>query len=155
MICIFTFRVRHSRLSLAAFPHYCTDWDVSWGIQGVPSSCALLGRFAIGARVSLLWQHSAEREMSASACTRSMPGLSCDRELWHMILTINLNLDGINTIPIQYKTSLYCAARGKSKGKLPCQVPRSASFCSTVIVRTQTHTQPTDCSAWTTKFVSN
>ena len=38
---------------------------------GVPSSCAL-GR--INARVSLLWQHSAEREMSASVCTRSMPG---------------------------------------------------------------------------------
>jgi len=35
----------------------------------VPPSCALLGGFAIGARVSLLRQHSAEREMSASACT--------------------------------------------------------------------------------------
>jgi len=43
-------------------------------VEGAPS-CALLGGFAIGARVSLLWQHSAEREMSASACTRSMPGL--------------------------------------------------------------------------------
>jgi len=45
---------------------------------GVPFSRALLGGFAIGARVSLLRQHtraySAEREMSASACTRSMPG---------------------------------------------------------------------------------
>ena len=41
---------------------------------GVPPSCAVLDGFAIGARVSLLWQHSAEREMSASACTRSMPG---------------------------------------------------------------------------------
>ena len=40
---------------------------------GVPSSCALLGGLAIGAWASLL-QHSAEREMSASACTRSMPG---------------------------------------------------------------------------------
>ena len=36
--------------------------------------CALLGGFAIDARVSVLWQHGAEREMSASACTRSMPG---------------------------------------------------------------------------------
>jgi len=43
------------------------------GMVGVPSSSALLGGFAIGARVSLLW-HSAERKMSASACTRSMPG---------------------------------------------------------------------------------
>ena len=46
----------------------------NFGNVGVPSSCALLGRLAIGARVSLLWQHSAEREMSASACTRCMPG---------------------------------------------------------------------------------
>ena len=38
------------------------------------SSCALLGGFAIGERVSLLRQHSAAREMSASACIRSMPG---------------------------------------------------------------------------------
>jgi len=54
-------------LSLVAFPHYCTDPDVTWGNgTGVPSSCALLGGCAIGAWVSLLWQHSAEREMSAS-----------------------------------------------------------------------------------------
>jgi len=62
-------------LSATAFPHYCTDPDVTWGIVGVPSSCALLGEFAIGARViALLRQHRAECEMSASACTRSMPG---------------------------------------------------------------------------------
>ena len=59
-------------LSLAAFPHYCTDPDVTWGIVGVPSSCVLLGGFAITARVSLLRQHSAECDMSASACTGSM-----------------------------------------------------------------------------------
>jgi len=47
-------------LSLAACPHYSTDPDVTCrnGWQGVHSSCALLGEFAIGARVSLLWQHS-------------------------------------------------------------------------------------------------
>jgi len=55
-------------LSLTAFPHYCTDLDVTWG----NGSCALLGRFAVGARVSLLWEHSAKCNMSASACTRSM-----------------------------------------------------------------------------------
>ena len=44
-------------LSLAAFPHYCADPDVTWrNGTGVPSSCALLGGFAIGARVSLLRQ---------------------------------------------------------------------------------------------------
>jgi len=95
---VITFRVRRSRgemyighgrlsvcvcvcvcLSLTAFPRYCTDPDVglTWWMVGVPSSCALLGGFVIGAQVSLLWQHSAEREMSASACTRSTPGLSC------------------------------------------------------------------------------
>jgi len=37
-------------------------------------SYAPLGGFAIGARVSLLWQHSTEREMSVSACTCSMLG---------------------------------------------------------------------------------
>jgi len=33
-----------------------------------------LGGFAIGVQVVLLWQHSANA-VSASACTRSMPGL--------------------------------------------------------------------------------
>jgi len=64
-------------LSIAAFSQYFTDPDVTWGMVGVPSSCALLGGFAIGARVSLLWQHSTEREMSASACTRSLPAFCC------------------------------------------------------------------------------
>jgi len=68
------FRVTHSRgdmyighgrmcvcvsvcLSLAAFPHYCMDPDVTWGNgKGCPlyCSCALFDGFAIGARVSLL-----------------------------------------------------------------------------------------------------
>jgi len=71
-VALIAFRVRRSRgemyigharlcvclhvcLSLAAFPHYCTNPDVTWGngIE-VPCSCALLGGFAIGARVSLL-----------------------------------------------------------------------------------------------------
>jgi len=45
------------RLSLAACPRYDMDPDVTWEVVGVPSSCAALGRFAIGARVLLLWQH--------------------------------------------------------------------------------------------------
>ena len=47
-------------LSAAACLHYCTDPDVTWenGI-GMPPSCALLGGFAIGARVAFLWQHNA------------------------------------------------------------------------------------------------
>ena len=46
-------------LSLAACLHYCAYPDVTWGNgMGVPPSCALLGGFAISARVSLLWQHT-------------------------------------------------------------------------------------------------
>ena len=68
---IFTFRVSHRRretycghahlwvcvcLSAAACLHYCTDPDVTWGSdRGCPPGCALLGGFAIGARVALLW----------------------------------------------------------------------------------------------------
>jgi len=44
-------------LSAAACPHYCTDPDVTWGSgRGCPL-VALLGGFAIGARVALLRQH--------------------------------------------------------------------------------------------------
>jgi len=84
----YTFRMRHSRgemysghgrlcvcLSLAAFPHYCTDPDVTWNGRRCYYGCALLSRFTISGRVSLLWHQSAKREMSASACTPSMPGL--------------------------------------------------------------------------------
>ena len=63
-------------LFFAAFWHYCTDPDVNWlgGMVGVPSSCALLGGITIGAWVSLLREHSAEREMSAtdSKCLYSL-----------------------------------------------------------------------------------
>jgi len=37
----------------------------------MPFSYAVLGGFAIGARVALLWQRNANRRMHA--CTRSMP----------------------------------------------------------------------------------
>ena len=44
--------------------------------------CALLDGFAIGAHFSLLSQHSAEREMSVSACTCCMPGLVYWQVYW-------------------------------------------------------------------------
>jgi len=50
----------------------------------MPPSCALLGGFAIGARVALQWQHNAnrsykcEREMLASA----LYSLCLVRQLW-------------------------------------------------------------------------
>jgi len=43
------------------------DPDVTWGMVWVLSSCEQLAGFEIGAGVSLLWQYSAELEMSASA----------------------------------------------------------------------------------------
>ena len=46
-------------VSAAVRPHYCTDPDVTWGVVEAAPSCALLGGFAIGARVALLWQHNA------------------------------------------------------------------------------------------------
>jgi len=49
----------------------------------VPCSCGLLGRFAIGIRVSLLRQHSVKHEMSPSACTHSVPGYECQMALCH------------------------------------------------------------------------
>jgi len=39
--------------------HYCTDPDVTWEMAGDAPNCALLGGFAIGARVALLRQYSA------------------------------------------------------------------------------------------------
>ena len=45
-------------LSLAAFLHCCTLPDVTLGNGIGALICALLGGFAVGARVSLLWQHS-------------------------------------------------------------------------------------------------
>jgi len=51
-------------LSLAAVPHYCMDPVVTWGEwQGVLSSCALFGGFAVAHRF-----HSAEHE------SQSVPG---------------------------------------------------------------------------------
>ena len=79
-------RVCVSCLSLAAFPHYCTDLDVT--LEAVPASCAVLGGFAIGARVSLLWQYTRlmrhVREDASTGCMAgyvSVPALNQCR--WH------------------------------------------------------------------------
>ena len=46
-------------LSAAVRPHYCTDPDVTWVHgRGCPLVVHYWGRFAIGARVALLWQHN-------------------------------------------------------------------------------------------------
>ena len=55
-------------LSAAIRPHYCTVPDVTWG--RLPPSCALLGRFAIGAPVALLWQHNANPSYKLASIPR-------------------------------------------------------------------------------------
>jgi len=46
----------------------------------MPPGCALLDGFAIGARVALLWQHSANAKCQrVRACTRSMPSCISER----------------------------------------------------------------------------
>jgi len=55
-------------LSVAAFPHYCTDLDVTWGNDRGTRGCAVLARFAIGAQVSLLWQHTHMQAYSLTYC---------------------------------------------------------------------------------------
>jgi len=52
--------------------------------QGVPCSYALLGGFAIGARVSLLRPLCTERKMSASACTLLYP--------WFAVVIVFINI---------------------------------------------------------------
>ena len=50
-----------------------------WGMVGVPPSCAILGGFAIGARISLLWQHTRlMQNVSDDASTRCVGGHSSD-----------------------------------------------------------------------------
>jgi len=83
-IIIITFRVSRRRremhiglcvcLSLAACPHYCTDPHVTWRND---RGCPLVAHY--WAHLQLVhgfrcYDNIAEREMSASACTRSMPG---------------------------------------------------------------------------------
>jgi len=67
--------ISHTRLRvclpLATFPHYYMDQDVTWG---VPCSCTQLGRFAFGARVSLLWQHSTNSKCQRVLVLTLVPG---------------------------------------------------------------------------------
>ena len=78
-----TFLVRRSRgeicighgrlcvcLSLAAFPHYCMDPDLTWG----NGRRGLLVVYYWADLRSVHGFRCAEREISASACTRCMPG---------------------------------------------------------------------------------
>jgi len=66
-------------LCLATFPHYCTDSDVTWvDGRGSPMHCWADLQSVHG---FCCYGNSAEREMTASACTRFMPGLICSDEV--------------------------------------------------------------------------
>jgi len=60
-------------LSLAAFPHYSTDPDFTWGMVGVPPGCALLGNLQSvhGFRCC---DSSTNAKCQRVLCTRSMSG---------------------------------------------------------------------------------
>ena len=60
-------------LSLAACPQYYTDPDVTWGMVGVPS---IVGRIWNRCTGFIAMATQPEREMSASACTHSVPGVA-------------------------------------------------------------------------------
>ena len=63
---------------LAAFPHYCTDPDVTGGNgRGAPWLCTI-GRICNPCTGLVAMTTQREREMSASAFTRSMPGYNCN-----------------------------------------------------------------------------
>jgi len=59
------------RLSLAAFPHYCTYPYVTWRMVRVPPSCALLGRFEIGC-TGFVAMTSQRRTRNVSECLYSL-----------------------------------------------------------------------------------
>ena len=64
------------RMSLAAFPHYCTHPDVSLGMVGGAPSCAPVGEFAkTGALARLLWQHTHLWWICCVLCSYSWRGL--------------------------------------------------------------------------------
>ena len=86
-------------LSLDAFSHYCTDPDVTWGMVEGALSCTVVVHYWADlqsvhgfrcydnihvCKLIALYTanaYSAEREMSASACTHSMPGCHCHSDV--------------------------------------------------------------------------
>jgi len=68
-------------LSLAAFPHYCTDPDVGliWGgMVGVSPSLCTVGQICNRYTSFVPITTQCEREMSASVCIHSVPDFVCE-----------------------------------------------------------------------------
>jgi len=86
-------------------------------VQGALKLCTVGGRFAIGAEVFLLRQHSVEREMSMSACTRSMPGLTVNEVgQLYVILPPFPQIDIIGDVVIVWRV------RGKTIRSVLCNI---------------------------------
>ena len=92
----------------------------------MPPSWAVLGVYAIDARVSLLGQHSAEREMSACACTRCMPGLSFCCYLRRRFLMYSLLMKW-KTLLRSWTTRLWC----KRARRRQCIASRRKQYSAT------------------------
>jgi len=58
------------RVCVSVCVSVCMDPDVTWGVVEVAPSRALLGGFAIGARVALLWQHNANPTYKLASISR-------------------------------------------------------------------------------------
>jgi len=113
------------------FPHSHTIARTRMYVEGmvwVSSSCALLGEFAIGAQVSLLWQHSAEREMS---CLYSL--YDCTGEAMKQVLVGKL------------LTNVFfcCSFRQKDGSAIPTAV---CSICMLQLLQTGTSPRLSDSS---------
>ena len=105
-------------LSTAACQHYCTDPDVTWSEwYGMPPSCALLGGFAIGMRVALLWQHC-----------KCVAEPAVIRQAQHMPHACHAR-----TLSMPAKTPL---AGDKIDAPAACAVP-FCPYCGSVVTRTR------------------
>jgi len=88
----------HARLSVCLpvrgrMPTQLHGPGCNLGVVGMSPIYALLGGFAIGARIALLWQHNANAKCQrVHACTRSMPSYKCKYRIFNALL-INHDVD--------------------------------------------------------------
>jgi len=100
-------------LSAAACLHYCTDPDRTWGSGRDAASCALLGRFAIGARAALLWQHNANPSYKCERETLASTLVSPAMGHWGTCLPSTSNNFLVNFRAAQSLTATLCGCLSK------------------------------------------
>ena len=132
---IITFRVSRRRrkldcgharlcvcLSAVACLHYCTDPDITWGSGRDAASRALLGRFAIGARAALLWQHNANPSYKCERETLASTLVSPAMGHWGTCLPSTSNNFLVNFRAAQSLTATLCGCLSKHVCILPQQL---------------------------------